>query len=158
MRLSRTLSSVNRGCPPPPMQPPGQVITSTKWYFASPDRIFSNSFRVLPSPCDTATRSSTYVNDLYSWVLVEIPEEGSNPATLTATVPGPATAALTGTSTNPGGLATTPPGPPTAAIAGGSSNPAVLDASVPGPPVASIAGGSANPGALDAALPRLGAS
>ena len=30
IRLSRTESSVKRGCPPPPMQPPGQVITSMK--------------------------------------------------------------------------------------------------------------------------------
>ena len=100
----------------------------------------------------TATRSSTYIAYLHSWVLVEIPE-GSNPATLTATAPGPASASITGGSTNPGALTTDAPGPAPAALTGTSSNPGALAPALPGPPNAAIAGGSANPAALDAGLP-----
>ena len=100
----------------------------------------------------TATRSSTYIAALDSWVLVEIPE-GSNPAALTATVPGPPSASITGGSTNPGALTTDAPGPASAALTGTSSNPGALAPALPGPPTAAIAGGSANPAALDAGLP-----
>ena len=73
----------------------------------------------------TATRNFVYVSSLYSWVLVEIPE-GSNPAALTATVPGPPSASITGGSTNPGALTTDAPGPASAALTGTASNPGAL--------------------------------
>ena len=44
-----TSSVVRRGWPPPPMHPPGHVMTSTKWY-CSPALIRSMSVRALPSP------------------------------------------------------------------------------------------------------------
>lgn len=103
----------------------------------------------------TATRSIPndpgYIVHAGPWVLVEIPE-GSNPGALTATLPGPATAALTGTSTNPGALTTALPGPPTAAIEGILAG-SFLSASLPGPPSIAMTGGATNPGSLDSDLP-----
>lgn len=101
----------------------------------------------------TATRSASdgYGNHMYDWVLVEIPED-STPGALTATLPGPATAALTGTSTNPGAADTALPGPPTAAIEGILAG-SFLSASLPGPPSIAMTGLSTNPGSLDTNLP-----
>ena len=42
------------GWPPPPAQPPGQAMTSTKSTFTSPDRMASTRFRALARPLATA--------------------------------------------------------------------------------------------------------
>ena len=53
-RLGALLAVVNR---PPPAQPPGQAMTSTKSYCTWPEAIASMSFLVLPSPLTTAVRT-----------------------------------------------------------------------------------------------------
>ena len=45
------------GCPPPPMQPFGQAMTSMKWKNSSPRSTFSMSLSALPRPFATAMRS-----------------------------------------------------------------------------------------------------
>ena len=45
------------GCPPPPAQPPGHAMISTKSYSTRPALTASISARVLPRPLATATRT-----------------------------------------------------------------------------------------------------